>query len=268
MEISIVIINYNTFDFTCKCIESILKYTYSIVYEIILIDNASTEIEPNEFKKLFSDIILIKSDQNVGFSKGNNLGISVAKGEFILLLNSDTTFKNNVPLILHNFLISHENIAAVSGRLEYPDGTIQHNCQRFPSLRYRLFELFRLQKILPGNKGGKVLFGFFFDYKSVAYPDWIWGTCFMFRKNLLHMLPEKKLADDFFMYGEDIQWCLEFKKIGYGVAFDPSAEIIHCVGKSGANRLELMDENMQSFMSRYYSLLHRKFLKLIDSFFV
>jgi GT2 family glycosyltransferase len=203
VEVSIVIINYNTFHLTMDCIQSIYSIATGLHYEIILVDNNSSDFDVLNFKTRFPQAKLIQSPTNVGFAKGTNLGISVANGEYILLLNSDTLLKNDVPKILHSFLVLHPRVAAVSGRLEYPDGKVQHNCQRFPSIKYQLFELLRLQKLLPKKWGGRILFGSFFDYESVAYPDWIWGTCFMFRKKLLDELPNSKLADDFFMYGED-----------------------------------------------------------------
>ncbi|MFN3315581.1 MAG: glycosyltransferase, partial [Raineya sp.] len=83
--LSIIIINYNTFSLTCKCIESILQYTQGVSYEIILVDNASTECDADKFLEFFPQITLIKSPENVGFARGNNLGLQYAKGEYILL---------------------------------------------------------------------------------------------------------------------------------------------------------------------------------------
>jgi GT2 family glycosyltransferase len=264
VDVSIIIINYNTFKLTCACIESVRKLTQDISYEIILVDNASTEIDAKVFKEKFSGITLIQSPTNVGFAKGNNLGIDRAKGDYILLLNSDTIVMNNVAGILLNFLQKRTSVAAVTCRLEFEDGVVQHNCQRFPAIRYKLFELFRLQKLLPRHIGGKLLYSSFFHYTSVAYPDWIWGTCFMFKKRLLQLLPEQKLPDDFFMYGEDVQWCLEFRKLGYRVAFDPTARIVHYMGKSGASKSIMMEENMLLLMDKYYSRIHQRCIRFLD----
>lgn len=262
-DVSFIIINYNTFDLTMQCIYSILEKIREVSYEIILVDNASPENRADEFKRQFPQIILIKSDTNLGFAKGNNLGIAAAQGNYILLLNSDTVLKNDVPKILLEFLKSHPNVAAVSARLEYPDGTTQHNCQRFPSVRFKLFELLRLQKIFR-QAGGKILFGSFFKHDQVAFPDWIWGTCFMFHNAILNKLPEKKLADTFFMYGEDIQWCMEFRKIGYRVGFEPTARLIHYLGKSGGTSHVLIEKNMKHFMLQYYAAWHVRLIKVID----
>ncbi len=96
IHLSIIIINYNTFDLTSKCIASIIKFTTGVNYEIILVDNALTEREPEEFQRLFSTIKMIKNSSNLGFAGGNNSGLKIARGDIVLLLNSDVEILNNV----------------------------------------------------------------------------------------------------------------------------------------------------------------------------
>ncbi len=254
MDVSVIIINYNTYELTCSCIQSIIREAGNgYTYEIILVDNASTETDAENFLKQFPSIKLIKSTVNAGFARGNNLGIRQAEGEYILLLNSDTVLKNDAIGICLSFLRADASVAVVSGRLEYPDGHVQHNCQRFPSIGAKLFELFRLQKIFSRSVGSRMLFGSFFDHNTVAYPDWVWGTFFMFPRKLLERLPEHKLADTFFMYGEDTQWCMEFRNLGYRIGFDPAGRILHYGGKSGGAKSPLMDANGKRLMEMYYS---------------
>lgn len=262
--ISIIIINYNTFELTINCIQSIYDKTTDIDFEIILVDNASTKNNPDDFLRHFPDITLIKSNTNVGFAKGNNLGIEKAKGEKILLLNSDTLLKNNAIKYSADFLNKHANVAVVSSSLEYEDGQLQHTCQRFPSVKYGLCELLRIQKFLGKEKGGKLLMGSFFNHQDIAFPDWVWGTFFMFPRKLLKELAEQKLADIFFMYGEDIQWCMEFKKLGYKIGFEPKAKVIHLMGKSGAPKNQLMIDNHKIFMNLYYNVFQKIIIKLIN----
>ncbi|MFD1000111.1 glycosyltransferase family 2 protein [Ohtaekwangia kribbensis] len=263
-QVSIIIVNYNTFEFTCKCVQSILEKTKGCSYEIIVVDNASAEVAIKGINKLFPSVTLLESEVNLGFAKGNNMGIRYAKGDFILLLNSDAELQNDAVSICLNFLRQEQLVAAVSGALKYPDGRIQHNCQRFPSIKYKLFELFRLQKVFSRVRSGKMLLGFFFNHSEVVYPDWVWGTFFMFERKLLSLLPEQKLADDFFMYVEDIQWCMEFRKLGYSIAFQPAALVTHHMGKSGGAKSVMIDENMNKFMEAYYSPWERKLIKLLD----
>jgi GT2 family glycosyltransferase len=260
--ISIIIINYNTFNLTLNCIKSILAIETELSYEIILVDNNSSERNPDEFLAEVPGIRLIKNIFNAGFAKGNNLGIEQSRGEYILLLNSDTILLNKAITIAYQFLDSHPKVAAATVRLEYPDGKVQHNCQRFPSAYYKSFELLRIQKLLPQLKWK--LLGSFFDHDQMIYPDWIWGTFFMFKKGVLDFLPGRRLADDFFMYGEDIQWCLEFEKLGKKVAFIPQGRVVHFLGESGGARNEWINKNQEILMSKYYSFVHRKVIAWLD----
>jgi GT2 family glycosyltransferase len=265
MDVSVIIVNYNTFTLTSQCIESIILQTESVSFEIILVDNASTEVDPDRFTDLFEGrITLIKSNENVGFAKGNNVGIKYAKGKYILLLNSDTVLRNNAILLCKQSLDALPKVAAIGARLEYPDGAVQHNCQRFPSIKYKLIELLRIQKFIASKDGGKLLLGSFFNHREFIYPDWIWGTFFMFPKSILKEMKDQKLPDDFFMYGEDLEWCMEFNKLGYHIAFNPAAVVVHYMGKSGGAKSALMKSNMNLFMMKYYNSFERKAIAWLD----
>ena len=268
MEVSVVIINYNTFALTSACIESIIKKTSGLTYEIILVDNNSSETDAERFLAHFPRVILIKSPTNVGFAKGCNLGIDAAVGKYVLLLNSDTVLENNAIEIGKKFLDQHPAVAVATSILLYPDGKVQSNCQRFPSLKSNLFELLRLQKFLPKKWGGKILFGPFFNYDEIAYPDWVWGTFFMFERDKLKFLPHHKLADDFFMYVEDMQWCMDFSLLGYRIAFLPQARVVHYMGQSNGNKSPLIKNNTDAFMKKYYGRLHAKGIWLLNRLLV
>ncbi len=264
VEVSIVIINYNTFDLTCAAIQSIYDKVKEVSFEIILVDNGSTEKQPKSFDQRYPNVVEIISEENLGFARGNNLGVARAKGKYILLLNSDTILLNDAVSVCKNYMDQHTVVAVTSCRLEFPNGQVQHNCQRFPAIRYKVFELFRLQKIFGKKWGGRILLGSFFDYQSILYPDWVWGTFFMFRQELLALLPNRKLDDTFFMYVEDVQWCKDFSKLNRRVAFLPQAIVIHLMGKSKGDKDEMMVRNLQHFMERNYLLIHRKLIQLLD----
>jgi GT2 family glycosyltransferase len=253
MDVSVIIVNYNTFDLTAGCIRSVLSKTSGCSFEVIVVDNASTERDPQELKDLFPQIQLIKNSVNMGFARGNNSGIKVASGDYVLLLNSDTELANNAILVCLESIRGNNGVAAIGCKLIFPDGSTQHSCQRFPSVRYKAFELLRLQKLLPRQLRGKILLGYFFDHNSRIFPDWIWGAFFMFKRSLLDILPGGKLADEFFMYVEDMQWCMDFAAVGYRVAFEPDAQVIHYMGQSKGAKSSLMETNMETFMARYYS---------------
>lgn len=267
MDISIIIINYNTFQLTNNCIKSVIEKTKGISYEIILVDNASTECDADEFKKLFPQINLIKSKENLGFSKGNNFGISQAKGEFVLLLNNDCELIENSILICYNELLRRKNVDVLACKLIYPNGKLQHNCQSFPSATKIWIEKLRLHKLFPKKFRSNYLKGFYWDYNSSGFPEWIWGTFFMFRKSVLNVLPQKKLDEDFFMYGEDMQWCWDFKNAKIKIGYTPKTTVIHISGSSKGNRKILVNKNHQLFLEKNYSPFHNKIINFTTKFF-
>jgi len=264
LDLSIIIINYNTIDLTTNCIKSINEKVLGIRYEIIVVDNASAEPNTKESLIILDFVRYIQSNNNLGFAKGNNLGIEHAKGEYVLLLNSDTELINDAVAISHEFIKKDSSIGVVSAQLQYPDGRIQDSCNRFPSIRYLLFERLRLFKLFPKKIADKILLGPFFDHQSKVQPDWVWGTFFMFPKSLLKKLPNNKLADDFFMYCEDIQWGLDIRQLGYNIQFLPEAKVTHYVGGSSENSRKHIEKNRKILVKKYYNKIHYQILFALE----
>jgi GT2 family glycosyltransferase len=264
MDVSIIIVNYNTPELTSNCIQSVLNFTKGIEYEIILVDNASTNCDPQEFKHYFPSIKLVLSKKNLGFAGGNNLGIKEAIGRFVLLLNSDTYLQENAILKAYNYIRTRDKVGVVSVRLIFPDGRLQSACQRFPSIKYCLLEMFRVQKILPKKVSGRLLLGSFFKQDENIKVDWVWGTFFMFPKQILSQLKKGELDDSLFMYGEDMQWCWDISKLGYEVHFCSEAEVVHIMGGSNANKSAMMNSNLKKFKKENYSFFYSVVLTLFE----
>ena len=257
MQLSIIIINYNTYNLTCKCIASIKEKLLDVEYEIILVDNASVECDPNLFKQQFAEIKLVVSNTNTGFAGGNNLGISHASGKYILLLNSDTELINNAPKICLDHIIANKKAGIVTSQLIYPNGTIQFNCRRFRTIGWELLEIFPFYKLLNKTKREALMLHRYFDHKSFTKCDWIWGTFMLFPKSIIEQLPHKKLSEDFFMYCEDVLWCWEVKQLGYEVHFLPQAKVMHVhKGSSQKDKLKkirlISIKNHSKFMKKFY----------------
>ncbi len=254
MQLSIIIINYNTYSLTSKCIASIHQKLKDVEYEIVLIDNASVECDPHLFIQQFPDIKLIISETNTGFAGGNNLGIKHATGDYLLLLNSDTELINNAPKICLDHLLENTDTGIATCQLIYPDGTIQFNCRRFRTIFWELLEVVPVYKLLPKAKSAELMLHRYFDHQSFANCDWVWGTFMLFPKRIIQELPDKKLPEDFFMYCEDVLWCWEFKQLGYEVHFLPQAKVMH-VHKGSANKDKLKKVRLASIKN------HAKFMK-------
>jgi GT2 family glycosyltransferase len=257
MQLSIIIINYNTFQLTCNCIQSIYEKLLDVEYEIILVDNASVECDANLFKEKFPKIKLIISPRNTGFTGGNNLGVENAIGEYLLLLNSDTELINNAPKICLDYIQQHKEVGMVTCQLVYPDGKIQYNTRRFRTISWELLEIFPFYKLLSKPKREALMLHHYFDHKNFANADWVWGAFMLFPKSIIQQLPKKKLSDDFFMYCEDVLWCWDFNQLGYQIHFLPEAKVMH-VHKGSVSKDKWVKirttsiKNHAKFMKKFY----------------
>jgi GT2 family glycosyltransferase len=228
MDASIVIINYNTFDLTSDCIHSVIQLTSGGSYEIILVDNASTQCYPQEFLKEFPHLTLVKSEVNGGFAYGNNLGIQVAKGDYILLLNSDTILKEDSVFKCLNYLKAYKGAAVAGCRMISPGGGVQYTARKFRGIKWELLDLFRfIPMMMSYKKRSRLMLGKYFKCDENVECDWVNGAFLMFEKKILDQLPGHKLDDRFFMYGEDQLWCEQIRNLGYRVVFYAGTTIIH-----------------------------------------
>lgn len=267
MDVSVVIINYNTFQFTSNCIQSVIDKTSGIHYEIILVDNASKECDAFAFKERFPEIILVKSKVNLGFAGGNNLGLEYASGRNILLLNSDTIlFENSIHFIFNNCK-EVSNLGAATIKITYPDGRVQHSANKFPSVLGHFLKTTRLRKIF--TRLYIRIMGHY-DYSKSFSCDWVWGTFFYFPvKNLQYM--NGKLSETYFMYSEDVEWCYYFKKNKLENYFFSGSTIIHYGGKSSLaeSKNKLFLQNHFHFIKNNYGFVYYcidRLLYMLDEF--
>jgi GT2 family glycosyltransferase len=241
--VSVIIINYNTFEITCDCIESVIRHTNGCAYEIVLVDNASPKDDPDEFLKRFPQINLIKSNENGGFAKGNNLGIAQAKGDVILLLNSDTVLTEDSISMAATAFAQHKAIGALGVRLTYEDGKLQHTARRFRSIKNELLDLCRpLLKLMPYEKRSEMMLNQYFRGDRNIWCDWVSGAFMMFGRELLTKFPDNKLDERYFMYGEDQLWCYQAQQLGYRNYYFAGTTVIHLHAASTepAKQLQLL----------------------------
>lgn len=244
MLVSVVIINYNTFQLTCNCIESVIAHTHDVAYEIIVVDNASTKDNADEFLIRFPNIILVKSPDNGGFAKGNNLGIRNAKGDIVLLLNSDTILTEDSISITAKRLEKLHNPGFVTCKLVYEDGNYQHNARKYRSIRNELLDIMRpILWLLSYRTRSKLMLNQHFKGDFDTSCDWVSGAYMMFYKTLLHYMPENKLDERFFMYGEDMLWCYQANTKGFTNYFLSGTTVIHIANASTepSKQLRLME---------------------------
>jgi GT2 family glycosyltransferase len=227
-KVSIIIINYNTFTLTGNCIRSVIRYTHDTSYEIILVDNASSECNADNFLLEFPALKLLKTEMNGGFAYGNNLGISHSAGQYILLLNSDTVLEEDSISKSIEYIGQHADAGVLGCRMIYPDGKIQYSARRYRSISWELLDMFRfIPWLMSYKKRARRMLGKYFKHDEDVVSDWVNGAFFLFPRIVLEQLPGRKLDDRFFMYGEDQLWCEKIKKLGYKILFYSGTTIIH-----------------------------------------
>jgi hypothetical protein len=220
MDLSIIILSFNTKELTINCLNSIVdQYKQELdnaQFEVIVVDNASTDDSVKAVEKLkTSNLKLIKSEENLGFSKGCNLGAKNAKGEYLLFLNSDTEIKDQGFVKMVDYLRKNEQVGILGGALKNDEGTTQASAGKF----YNLFVLF-LTMI------GLERFGLLMESpKIIKKVDWVSGASLMIGKKVFEKIGgfEKEL----FMYGEDLELCFRAKKKGFATYFYPGVMLFH-----------------------------------------
>lgn len=228
MDVSIIIVNYNTKNLTLQCLESVYSFTKGLTFEVIVVDNSSYDDSISKIKQFYPQTILIESDKNLGFGIANNLGYLNSKGEFIFLLNSDTILINNAIKILWEFLNKHENIAIAGGQLYANDGLTKvhsYSCF-FPSIFMEIDQLFGhiFSKLIEKNRYEIIKKNGFFQVAFVT------GADMMLRRSDIENLG---FFDPlFFLYFEETELAYRYFKNGKISVFVPEAKIIHLEGGS------------------------------------
>lgn len=224
--LSIVILTYRSAVTIPQCLASVRRNCKSIPNEIIVVDNASSDDTVAWIEKKEKGVVLIKNSNNVGFSRGVNQGLSRAKGEYVLFLNPDVVVGDGaIKKLLSVLQHSDGKVGIVGPRFCYPDGRFQASFGNTPSLRTELIQLFWLYKILPW---GRVIMPNIFSYwqfREKHKVDWVSGGCLMMRGDLVRELGG--FDERFFMYMEDIDLCLRVRDVGYGIVYEPGANITH-----------------------------------------
>lgn len=221
--LSIIIVTYNSGAFIRECIQSIEKY-YQNPFEIIIIDNNSTDETIDQIKKLKSIIHLFPQEKNLGFSKANNIGVSHAKGELLFFLNPDTKILDSSINLLTTYLLSHEDTGIVAPKLVNLEGVPQKSVRSLPTISGALAEYFGDHKnahepYVPAGKDPV-------EVESVV------GGAIMMKKEVYQKLGG--FDERFFMYFEDLDLCRKVLHLGLKIIFLPTVTVKHKVGASAA----------------------------------
>ncbi len=256
MDLSIIIVNYKTYNLTKQTIDSVVSTINNLNYEIIVVDNASCDGSLEKLEKdfnEFSNIYFIANENNDGFAVANNMGFKKAKGDYTLLLNSDVIVKENTIDESVNFIKNHKSIGILGCKVVLPDGKLDKACRRsFPTFEVSFYRMSGLSKLFPKSKRFNKYNLSYLDENGVYPLDCVVGAFMLIRSDILSKC--NGLDESYFMYGEDIDLCYRVKEMGYEVYYFGKYEIIHFKGASGKNKRLLYEfhKSMEIFYNQHY----------------
>jgi len=230
IEISVVIVAWNASHYLEVCLESLAKSPPRRSMEVLVVDNASTDDTIEMVESRFPDVKLIKSKENLGFSKGNNVAIRQCKGRYVALVNPDVIVFPGCLDSLADFLDQNPKVGNVGPRVFNLDMTQQSTCRRFPTLWNNFCSAARLESTFKNSRffGGEHMF--YFEHDRTLSVDVIVGCFSMVRRETFDDVG--LLDENLFMYGDDVDWCRRARNAGWDMVFYPEAQAIHEGGKT------------------------------------
>ena len=252
MDLSVVIVNYQTFELTKNTINSIFEYDYPFELEVIVVDNASSDDSMTRLQDYFGDRVrFIASAKNNGFAAGNNQALRVVEARYVLLLNSDTIVWENTLESIYNYMEDHKDVGACGCRVLLENGELDKACKRsFPNVKNSFFRLFHI----PTNSADD-------NYNLDNLPDdeiyeidCLTGAFMFMRKEALDTAG--LLDETFFMYGEDIDLCYRIKNSGWKIIYYGESKITHLKGASSKKQKSKLIYEFYRAMYIYYKKHH------------
>lgn len=257
-HVSVIVVNWNAHDDLHTCLFSLgAACRYQNRLSIIVVDNASTDGSQEMVKRDFPSVILLEQQTNLGFSGGNNVALATLTDDYAFLLNSDATVLPGGLDLLLEWADAHPDVGLVGPRVLNPNGTLQFSCRRWPTAAAGLFRNVFLGKVFPKNQPAADYLMRDFDHDSPRDVDWISGCAMLMRGKCLQTVGLLD-AETFFMYCEDMDWCLRTHAAGWRVVYAPVTDITHKIGGSSDQVAERMIIEHSRAMVRF-SQKHKLF---------
>ncbi|MBU0494338.1 MAG: glycosyltransferase family 2 protein [Chloroflexi bacterium] len=256
MDLSIIVVSYNTRDLTLAALASATRSMADsgLAYEVMVVDNASPDGSAEAVRRAFPDVALIANAENRGFAAANNQGLAASSGRHVVLLNPDTEVLDDALAQLVRFLDEHSDAGACGPSLVYADGSFQHNAFRFPGLAQTFLDLVPLHwRVMESRFNGR--------YPRSAYErgrpfpiDHPLGACLMVRRQVMDQVG--RLDEGYFMYVEEIDWCRRIKDAGWSIYCVPQARVVHHAGQSTGQFRDAMFVALWQSRLRYFDKYH------------
>jgi GT2 family glycosyltransferase len=236
MDVSIILVNYNTANLLIKCIDSIYRFTESLEFEIIVVDNKSTDDSVQVVKTNYPQVLCISSNENLGFGKGNNLGVKYARGEFLFLLNSDTLLMENSIAILHDFFTKKEKelyLGVIGCKLVDEQMQIANSGGGFPLVINDLKEYYYVlvEKLFNHTFPPRDSYNFDAPFLEI---DYVIGADMFLRKSVYDEVGG--FDEKYFMYYEESDMQIAIRKLGLKCYINTRTKILHLEGGSTNRR--------------------------------
>lgn len=252
-DLTVIIVSWNVCSLLRTCLGSLEQQRDTLSMEVIVVDAASADGSAAMVRADFPWVRLEAQTNNVGFPRGNNIGIRIAAGRYLLLLNPDTEAPAGSLRKMVAHLEAHADVGVLGSQLRFPDGTIQSSRRRFPTLATGFFESTWLQPYAPARVLDRYYMRDVPD-DAIADVDWVMGACLMTRRQVIDQVG--LLDEEYFMYSEELDWCRRIKSAGWRVVYFPDARIIHHEGKSSEQAVTARHINFQRAKLRYFRKHH------------
>jgi hypothetical protein len=233
IDISVVILSWNDQNYLEECLQSLVNSTKRTM-EIIVVDNASTDGTPDMVEAKFPMVKLIRNPENLGFPKGNNIGIQASRGKYVFLINSDVKVLDGCMDAVADYLDAHPDVGMIGPKILNRDGTHQSSCRQFPTLWNNFCMLSGLSRVFNDSRFFSGEHMFYFRGDRQMDVNVLVGCFWAVRREALDEFG--MLDEGFFMYAEDLDWCQRCWNAGWRVVFFPGAEAIHYRGGSSAKK--------------------------------
>lgn len=251
MELSVVIVNYNTKDLLLQTLESVYRHAGNVQLEVFVVDNASTDGSDLAVASQYPSVKLVRNEVNRGFAFANNQAMRETSGRFVLLLNSDTIVQENTFRIMIDYMKKNVKVGAAGCKIIQPDGTLDLACRRsFPTPSNALYQALKLDKLFPKSPRFAAYNMTYLDEDEAHPVDSLVGAFMMVRREVIEEVG--MLDEQFFMYGEDLDWCYRIKKTGWEIWYYPKTFIIHYKGASSQKKKWRMIYEFHRAMILYY----------------
>ncbi len=263
IDVSIIILNYNTCRLTVDCLQSVYDSETQYTYEVIVIDNHSSDDSVEVIREQFPQVKLIANQENTGFARANNQGMEIASGRYVLLLNSDTVVQRNTLETMISLMDRRPELGASGCKVILPDGSLDKACKRgFPTPAASFYYAFGFSRLFPDNPRFNGYQLGYLDPDKEYEVDCLVGAFMLVRRETIEQIGG--LDETFFMYGEDLDWCYRIKEAGWKIYYYPKAFIVHLKGGSARRRpLKIIYE-----FHRAMIIFHRKHYSKQYSFLV